>query len=341
MVPTFIDFTCSPPRSKNVALVTNDSVFSGDHVILGNDMRVVIEFEVSRDDLEQIVVSFVGLVSRLNVHEGYSPVTLSINGRAFVQNYTVPGGGNLPQKCPWPIPSELLRAGTNTFAFQVAPDAHSYFWLYHFAVDTARDPDQSEQARLAVAADTALFTYRVNHAWKNMQKPHEATNLTLFIDSGEAALPSMLSWRDQKDNMASISFHSSTNEFIGYYQRSKGGPTAYRGRIISRQAAPEISPAELNMPIMQPISTPANSVFVYRTAHSWGGDGRWHKAAPLAFYLDCGEDTLTTNLTWRDQKNNAGSIGFVDDMSSFYGYYQRVGEGPISYKGELVKIISI
>jgi hypothetical protein len=97
MVPTFIDFTCAPPRLKNVALVTDDSVFSGDHVLLGNNASLVIAFEVSEDDLEQTVVSFVGLVSRLHPHEGYSPVTLSINGTEFVLNYTVPGGGGIPQ----------------------------------------------------------------------------------------------------------------------------------------------------------------------------------------------------------------------------------------------------
>jgi hypothetical protein len=336
MLPTFIDFSSDPPRLENVELVTDNAVFSNDHVILGNDECLDIEFEVSEDDLEQTVVSFVGLVSRLNPDEGYAPVTLSINEQEFVSDYTVPGGGDIPQKCPFQISAELLHPGTNTFTLQIASDARSYFWLYRFAVDRVNDPDNSEQARLTMAASVALFTYRVEHAEDNMSQWYSGTNLVLFIDSGETALPSMLSWRDRRGNMASISFQSSMSGFIGYYQRPNAGPLAYRGRILSRKSVPNLASTNLDMSGIRSVATSADSAFVYHTAHSWGEDNIWHKANPLAFYLDSDEDALPVNLTWRDQKQNAGSIGFVDDMSSFYGYYQRVGEGPIHYRGELL-----
>ena len=42
---------------------------------------------------------------------------------------------------------------------------------------------------------------------------------------------------------------------------------------------------------------------------------------------------LPASLSWRDQQGNSFAISFASDMSTFFGYFQRVNEGPIAYRG--------
>ena len=128
--------------------------------------------------------------------------------------------------------------------------------------------------------------------------------------------------------MGAISLQASMSNFTGYYQRVNEGPIAYRGTLTERMPLSEV------VKNSQPFQ-----IFIYQAEHSWDGDNReWHQCADLIFCIDSGEGrTSPASLSWRDQKGNTGTISFQFDMSTFYGYYQRVGEGPISYQGRLVR----
>ena len=71
----------------------------------------------------------------------------------------------------------------------------------------------------------------------------------------------------------------------------------------------------------------------YQTENSWGPITEWHQAPDLTFALNDGIVGDLANLSWRDQQGNSGSISFQSDGSSFFGYYQKVNEGPIAYRG--------
>jgi hypothetical protein len=130
-----VNFRMFSPLTVNANIVSNGSVFVSDHVILGNDQQITIAFPVSESDLaKQISLAITGLVSRLNPFEGYSPIDVSINNRAFVTHFTMPGHGYDAQTTTFTIPADFLIVGKNTATIQVAPDARSYFWLYNVAV---------------------------------------------------------------------------------------------------------------------------------------------------------------------------------------------------------------
>jgi hypothetical protein len=38
-------------------------------------------------------------------------------------------------------------------------------------------------------------------------------------------------------------------------------------------------------------------------------------------------------VTWRDQREDSGSVALEPEAAGFLGYYQRVNEGPIGYRG--------
>ncbi|GER90616.1 hypothetical protein KDW_47780 [Dictyobacter vulcani] len=80
-------------------------------------------------------------------------------------------------------------------------------------------------------------------------------------------------------------------------------------------------------------SEPTASTYTYATQNSWGPITQWHTAADLSFSVDAGTGSLPASLSWRDQQGNSFSISFASDMSSFFGYFQRINEGPIAYRG--------
>jgi hypothetical protein len=71
----------------------------------------------------------------------------------------------------------------------------------------------------------------------------------------------------------------------------------------------------------------------YATENSWGPITEWHVAADLSFAVDSGTGSAPASLSWRDQQGNSFAISFASDMSTFFGYFQRVNEGPIAYRG--------
>jgi hypothetical protein len=121
------DVSVWPPRTVGLTITQNDGQFAGDHEIIGNNGRFTVSFPL--DAPTPLIVDFVGLVSRLGDQDGYSPVTVSVNGHVIASNYTVPGGGYNYQSNPFYAARELTQAGQNTFTIQVAADARSYFWL--------------------------------------------------------------------------------------------------------------------------------------------------------------------------------------------------------------------
>jgi hypothetical protein len=145
-----VDFTVPPPPQPNkVTLVKNDTQFRGDHSILGNNGRVVIEFNLPAGYLEKAkaaMVTVVGLVSRLEPDEGYSPISLLFNNKTFISEYAMPGAGYSPNTSIFQVPPKLLTEGKNTFTLQVVSDARSYFWLYSLAFDLNPIPEDPKSA---------------------------------------------------------------------------------------------------------------------------------------------------------------------------------------------------
>lgn len=77
----------------------------------------------------------------------------------------------------------------------------------------------------------------------------------------------------------------------------------------------------------------AGTTYTYATQNSWGPITQWHAAADLSFAVDSGTGSAPASLSWRDQQGNSFAISFASDMSTFFGYFQRVNEGPIAYRG--------
>ncbi len=77
----------------------------------------------------------------------------------------------------------------------------------------------------------------------------------------------------------------------------------------------------------------AGTTYTYATENSWGPITQWHAAANLSFNVDSGTGSAPASLSWRDQQGNSFAISFASDMSTFFGYFQRINEGPIAYRG--------
>jgi len=129
------DVSVWPPKTAGLTITQNDGQFAGDHEIIGNNGRFTVSFAL--DAPTPLIVDFVGLVSRLGDQDGYSPVTVTLNGHVIASSYTVPGGGYGYQDNPFHAARELTQAGQNTFGIQVAADARSYFWLRGASVFSA------------------------------------------------------------------------------------------------------------------------------------------------------------------------------------------------------------
>jgi hypothetical protein len=115
----------------------------------------------------------------------------------------------------------------------------------------------------------------------------------------------------------------------------------------SRPIRPNVHiPPETNMPMTlgcsMPIAlnvntSPSAMIYTYQTENAWGDITEWHAASNLSFAIDGENGTVPAMLAWTDQQGNAASISFQTDMSTFFGYYQRPDEGPIAYRGRLLR----
>src|SRR5262245_7276725 len=122
-LPACVDFRMSPPVTVNMQMKHNDSHCVDDHVILGKNHRITIAFFVTKSDLtRKVTLAITALVARLNPSEGFSPISLAVNGRTFVTNHTMPGGGHKGETSTFIIPPELLTVERNSATIKVARD---------------------------------------------------------------------------------------------------------------------------------------------------------------------------------------------------------------------------
>lgn len=131
------DFSKNPPAvNQNLRLIENSGEIAGDHIRIGNNDKVAVEFGSGefQNQFGHTLFSVYGLVSRSSESEGYSPITLKVNGQPIISNFTVPGAGFAPHLIQFVIPSSQLANGTNTARLQVAPDARTFFWLYNLQI---------------------------------------------------------------------------------------------------------------------------------------------------------------------------------------------------------------
>ncbi len=138
VLPAFVDFSDLPLHYHlaNVTLKTNGFQLNQNSLLLGNDQQVVIEFDLQRKDLAQIMVTVNGLVSQHGPNnQGFAPINLQLNGHpAFVSSYTIPGGGYQPTSQSFSAPSAQLVAGENTLTLTVDHNAVTNFWLSRLEV---------------------------------------------------------------------------------------------------------------------------------------------------------------------------------------------------------------
>jgi hypothetical protein len=73
-------------------------------------------------------------VARSGSNHGYAPIELYSNGQLFIQGFTCPGNGFLPNASSFQIPSGQLVYGKNEIKLLVANDARSEFWLYSIGI---------------------------------------------------------------------------------------------------------------------------------------------------------------------------------------------------------------
>lgn len=130
------DLTKNPITTKDLSVQANQGGFQNDHWRFGNNAVFSTDFNVTINPSHnpQAAVVVTGLVSRAGDQDGYSPFSLSINGKAFLTNQQVAPGGWAPENGYFPIPVGALLAGKNNVSLQIAGDARTYFWLYRFSV---------------------------------------------------------------------------------------------------------------------------------------------------------------------------------------------------------------
>lgn len=160
MQATFADFSATPAGVSNAGIRYRHCHKASSHLVMGADASTELEFEI--DDEERIAeatLKVTALVSKLGGSPGYAPVDVLVNGKALVQGFTVPGGGDLPQDNVLAVPGDLLRQGTNTLEIRTGADARSMFWLYRVTLDSVYERGRSERAMAAEAARDTVFTY--------------------------------------------------------------------------------------------------------------------------------------------------------------------------------------
>lgn len=133
-----VNFRVNPPQAVGLSILRNDGTFVNDHEILGNSQVISVGFDLGSGSLPRsLSVRLVGLVSRLGSQDGYSPISITVNGQTIVSHFTVPGGGYNPTEVSFAVPVEALQPGQNSYTVQVGADAASYFWMYEMGVTVA------------------------------------------------------------------------------------------------------------------------------------------------------------------------------------------------------------
>ncbi|MGX7673946.1 DM9 repeat-containing protein [Plantactinospora sp. DSM 117369] len=300
MEPTYADFGTEPPRIGNVTITGVDrSSAAGDHLAIGAGGSVELEFDVPDPAVvREASVALVALASMLYQAPGYAPLTVRLNGRPLADRLRIPNGGGLPQRLVFAVPAEELVAGRNMLRIESGDDARSMLWLYRVTIDPMHAHDQAGLALDRQAIAEPVLRYAT-----------DAGEVTIFIDRGEQAVLDQVAWADASGAEYAITFEKQQAAFYGWSRQPGKRPREFRGRLIERGSV-------------------AKEARRFSAEEGWGGG--WHRCADLLLAVGV-PGRPVTRLTWRDGRGNNGTVAFGD--GGFLGTYQRVGEGPIGYRG--------
>ncbi|MEV6366931.1 DM9 repeat-containing protein [Micromonospora musae] len=300
MEPTYADFGTEPPRIGNVTITGVDrSSAHGDHLAIRAGGSVELTFDVPDPAVvREACVALRALASMLSRAPGYAPLTIRLNGRPLADRLRIPNGGGLPQRLVFAVPAEELVAGWNTLRIEIGHDARSMLWLYRVTIDPMHAHDQAGLAleRQAIAEPVLRYGSDVGE-------------VVIFIDRGEQAVLDQVAWADASGTEYAITFEKQQAAFYGWTREPGERPREFRGRLIERGSF-------------------AKEAQRFSAEEGWGGG--WHRSGDLLFAVGV-PGRPATRLTWRDGRGNNGTIAFDDD--GFLGTYQRIGEGPIGYRG--------
>jgi hypothetical protein len=325
MKPTYANFSVDPPQLANAEVATHSCRFDRNHLALGAGGSVGFAFHVDgEEEIAEVTLKVRALVSKSGPGPGFAPLTVLVNGEPVTSRLTIPGGGDLPQTCVFAVPGRWLLPGSNQVEIRNGVDARTMLWLYHVTADSVYERDRSEREMRAAAAGRPVLAYttwtrtydaaRDSGAGRLSWEP--AGRLLVHVDRGEQALPAQLSWRGADGAEAAISFQSAMEDFHGYRRGPDGTLAEYRGSLAERWPYPQ--------------GTEGVPLHRFDTEEGWGGG--WHRSGELRFLVDDGGAPVE-RVTWRDQRENSGSVALEPKAAGFLGYYQRVNEGPIGYRG--------
>jgi hypothetical protein len=321
MEPTYADLSVQPARLSNAGVRHEGGFFGGDHLELRDGGELTFSFGLEEDDrIAEAILTVTALVSKSGAASGHAPLTVLVNGEPVASRLTVPGSGDLPQDCVFSVPGGWLRPGPNRVTVRSGADARTMLWVYRIVVDSVHERGRSARAMFAAADERSVLRYETR--WR----PHDPVGnggswerggrLLVHVDRGERAPVAQLSWRGADGAEAAVGFQSALHEFHGYRRDADGRLFEYRGALRERWAYPE--------------GTEGARVRRFRAEEAWGG--RWHASGELRLLVDDG-GAPPERVTWRDQRENSGSVAFAVGAEGFLGYYQRAGEGPIGYRG--------
>ncbi|MER7443477.1 DM9 repeat-containing protein [Micromonospora avicenniae] len=300
MAPTYADFGTEPPRTGNVTITgTHRSSAADDHLAIGAGGSVELKFDVPDPAVvREACVALVALASMLSQAPGHAPLTARLNGRPLADRLRIPNGGGLPQRLVFAVPAEELVVGSNTLRIESGDDARSMLWLYRATIDPMHAHDQARLAleRQAIAEPVLRYASTVGE-------------VTIFIDRGEQAVLDQVAWADASGTEYAVTFEKQQAAIYGWSRQPGEPPREFRGRLVERGSF-------------------AKEARRLSTEEGWSGG--WHHAADLFIAVGLPDRPLT-RLTWRDARGNNGTVAFDD--GGFLGTYQRVGEGPIGYRG--------
>ncbi|MET8264915.1 hypothetical protein ACWD8I_27525 [Micromonospora arida] len=300
MAPTYADFGTEPPRLGNVEITgTHRSSAADDHLAINAGGSVEFEFDVPDPAVvREACVTLVALASMLAGGPGYAPLTVHLNGRPLADGLRIPNGGGLPQRLVFAVPAEELVPGRNTMRIASGVDARSMLWLYRVTVDPMNAHDQAGLALVRQAIAKPVLRYA-----------SDAGEVTIFVDRGEQSVLDQVAWADTSGAEYAITFEKQQRAFYGWRRQPGGEPTEFRGRLTGR-------------------GTVAKEAWRFDTEEGWAGG--WHRSGDLLLAVEV-RGCPVTRLAWRDLRGNNGTIAFGG--GGFLGTYQRVGEGPIGYRG--------
>ncbi|WP_433652170.1 hypothetical protein ACQP2C_06970 [Micromonospora zamorensis] len=300
MAPTYADFGTEPPRLGNVTVTgVHRSSAQRDHLALHSGGSVELEFDVPDPAIvREACVTLVALTSMLSGGPGHAPLTVRLNGRSLVDRLRIPNGGGLPQRLVFAVPAEQLVAGRNTVRIESGNDARSMLWLYRVTIDPMNAHDQAGLALVRQAVDEPVLRYA-----------SDVGEVTIFVDRGEQAILDQVAWADASGGEYAIMFEQQQAAFYGWSRQPGERSREFRGRLIERGSV-------------------ARNAQRFTTEEGWGGG--WHRSGDLRVAVGVPGHPVT-RLSWRDLRGNNGTVAFGD--GGFLGIYQRVGEGPIGYRG--------